>query len=82
MAHGEQSQAYSTYLISKRGNTMIQHSKQAWEVGKTVRVGFMTLTVSSIELTPGDYKPDVYHLVSSKGIRYRFTPHYGLEREC
>jgi hypothetical protein len=60
---------------------MITQSKQNWEVGQTVKVGFMTLTVKSIELTPGDYRPDVYHLESSKGVKYSFTPHFGLERE-
>lgn len=59
---------------------MIQRSKQDWSVGKTVKVGFLTLTVVSIELTPGDGKPDAYHLQDSKGRRYVFTPHNGLER--
>jgi len=40
----------------------------------------MSLTVKSIEPTPGDYRPDVYHLVSAKGVNYTFTPHFGLER--
>lgn len=58
----------------------ITKSKQNWEVGQMVKVGFMTLKVISLELTPGDYRPDIYHLESSKGVAYTFTPHYGLER--
>lgn len=60
---------------------MITRSQQKWEVGQTVKVGFMVLTVVSLEPTPGDYRPDVYHLVSAKGAKYAFTPHFGLEKE-
>jgi hypothetical protein len=59
---------------------MITNSSQKWQAGQTVKVGFMALTVVSLELTPGDYRPDIYHLVSAKGVKYTFTPHYGLER--
>ena len=59
---------------------MINKSKQNWNVGETVKVGFMTLVVKAIELTPGDYLPDAYLLQSSKGIDYRFVPHNGLSR--
>ena len=59
---------------------MITRSKQNWAVGATVKVGFLSLTVTAIEPTPGDGRPDVYHLQSGKGTRYTFTPHYGLER--
>lgn len=59
---------------------MITNSKQQWEVGNTVKVGFMTLTVVRKVPTPGDYAPDAYELVSAKGINYRFVPHKGLER--
>lgn len=55
-------------------------SKQNWTVGSTVRVGFMVLTVVAAVPTPGDYRPDQYELVSAKGVRYTFTPHYGLEK--
>lgn len=62
---------------------MIKHSKQDWSVGAMVSVGFMSgLRVDRIELTPGDSKPDVYHLTKvSNGKRYAFRPHYGLEEE-
>lgn len=59
---------------------MITKSKQDWSVGSVVKVGFMTLTVVSITATPGDYKPDSYQLVSSKGIKYEFVPHNGLTK--
>ena len=56
-------------------------SKQDWSIGQTVKVGFMQLTVTGFVATPGDYRPDQYRLVSAKGIKYVFTPHFGLERE-
>lgn len=60
---------------------MITRSKQVWEVGEVVKVGFMSLRVTGKEATPGDYMPDAYHLVDLKGIKqYRFMPHNGLER--
>jgi hypothetical protein len=61
----------------------IRNTKQSWQVGETVKVGFMTLRVVAIELTPGDYLPDAYILVGlgkSADKRYRFVPHNGLER--
>ena len=59
---------------------MITNSKQDWQVGQTVKVGFMSLTVKEIELTPGDYMPDAYIFQSAKGVDYRFVPHNGLTR--
>lgn len=59
---------------------MITNSKQNWEVGQIVKVGFMTLTVIAKEATPGDYMPDAYMLQSAKGLNYRFVPHNGLTR--
>lgn len=57
-------------------------SDQDWSIGKEVKIGFMAnLEIVSIELTPGDSMPDIYHLVSKTGIKYTFTPHYGLKRE-
>ena len=58
----------------------ITRTNQNWEVGQMVKVGFMALKVISLEPTPGDYSPDIYHLESAKGIKYTFTPHFGLER--
>lgn len=62
---------------------MISNSKQAWQVGEVVKVGFLTLRVTGTEATPGDYKPDAYLLcgLADKADRkYRFVPHNGIER--
>lgn len=60
---------------------MISKSKQCWEVGETVKVGFMQLRVTAKEPTPGDYMPDAYLLTDKTGTKvYRFVPHNGLER--
>lgn len=60
---------------------MIKNSKQVWEVGSKVKVGFMSLVVLAKEPTPGDYMPDAYLLESLDGQKqYRFVPHNGLER--
>jgi hypothetical protein len=47
--------------------------------GQVVRVGFMPLTVEEYELTPGDGMPNRWHLESSKGKKYIFTPYNGLQ---
>lgn len=62
---------------------MIQRSQQVWQEGEVVRVGFLQLRIVSIELTPGDYAPDAYHLIGlgdKADRKYRFVPHKGLER--
>ena len=60
---------------------MITNSKQAWEVGEMVKVGFLTLRVTAKEPTPGDYAPDAYILTDKTGTKtYRFVPHKGIER--
>lgn len=58
---------------------MIQRSKQKWEIGQTVKVGFMALKVEAKVPTPGDWLPDAYAL-SSNDKFYRFVPHNGLTR--
>lgn len=59
---------------------MITKSKQAWEIGEMVKVGFMTLRVLAKQATPGDYKPDAYVLTNAKADKfYRFVPHNGLQ---
>ena len=58
---------------------MISKSKQAWEVGEMVKVGFLTLRVLAKVATPGDFKPDAYVLTNAKADKfYRFVPHNGL----
>lgn len=60
---------------------MITKSKQVWEVGHSVKVGFLTLRVTAKIPTPGDFAPDEYHLESADGSRlYSFVPHNGLVR--
>lgn len=60
---------------------MITNSKQVWQVGETVKVGFLSLRVCARVATPGDYKPDAYALTNAKGDRfYQFVPHNGLTR--
>lgn len=59
---------------------MITNSKQKWEIGQTVKVGFMTgLLVIAIIPTPGDYMPDEYRLTRN-GQEYKFVPHNGLTK--
>lgn len=58
----------------------ITRSAQDWTVGNIVKVGFLTLLITGFEATPGDHRPDVYLLQSAKGVSYRFTPHFGLEK--
>ncbi len=59
---------------------MIKNSKQQWEIGQQVNVGFLKgLTVLAKIMTPGDYAPDAY--VLAKGTAYySFVPHNGLTR--
>lgn len=58
---------------------MINRSKQDWAVGKTVKVGFLSLTVVAVVATPGDFKPDAY-VLASKTAFYEFVPHNGLNK--
>lgn len=60
---------------------MVKNSKQKWEVGATVKVGFLTLIVKAAIPTPGDHAPDAYLLANQAGTQlYRFVPHHGLEK--
>lgn len=58
-------------------------TKQSWEVGEIVKVGFLTLRVERKIPTPGDFMPDAYQL---RGLgdnhhrKYEFVPHNGLTR--
>lgn len=59
---------------------MITRSKQNWTVGQTVNVGFMSLVVRAMIVTPGDGLPDVYFLSNVAGTKlYEFVPHHGLQ---
>lgn len=56
-------------------------TKQLWEVGETVKVGFLKLRIIQKIPTPGDFAPDAYRLVNADGTRhYEFVPHNGLTR--
>jgi len=55
-------------------------AKQEWAPGQRVKVGFMTLNVIRKVATPGDFRPDVWHLVNDKGAKYTFQPHWGLSK--
>lgn len=60
---------------------MIKRSSQNWEVGESVKVGFLTLRVLGKTATPGNYLPDQYALTDKTGEKfYRFIPYNGLER--
>ena len=59
---------------------MITNTKQNWKIGKTVKVGFLTLIVTKIKSIK-DGLPDIYELVSLNGKNtYEFIPHNGLRR--
>lgn len=60
----------------------IQNSRQRWQQGEVVKVGFLTgLEVVKMIPTPGDYAPDAYVLWQPQHNRfYRFVPHKGIER--
>lgn len=60
---------------------MITRTKQRWEVGQTVKVGFLSLVVKAAIATPGDFRPDAYLLANQAGTQlYKFVPHFGLEK--
>jgi len=59
---------------------MILNTKQKWDIGNTVRVGFLQLRVISCKAIK-DGMPDIYGLKSLDGKReYEFIPHNGLRR--
>ncbi len=60
---------------------MIRDTKQQWQPGQQVRVGFLSLTVRAAVATPGDGRPDAYLLSNAAGTQlYRFVPHHGVEK--
>ncbi len=59
---------------------MITRSKQNWEIGQQVNVGFMKdLVVVAKVPTPGDSAPDAYVLVRGTTF-YSFVPHNGVSK--
>ncbi|CAJ0698684.1 hypothetical protein [Ralstonia holmesii] len=60
---------------------MISKTKQDWQVGATVKVGFLTLVVKAAVPTPGDFQPDAYILTNTAGSQlYMFVPHNGVRK--
>lgn len=60
---------------------MVKNSKQVWQVGETVKVGFLSLRILAKVATPGNWLPDQYALTDKTGERfYRFIPHNGCTR--
>lgn len=60
---------------------MIKRTTQIWEVGETVKVGFLQLRVLAKVATPGNWLPDQYALTDKTGTKfYRFIPHNGCTR--
>ena len=58
---------------------MIKNSKQSWEVGQTVRVGFLSLTVIAPLEATGDGLPGAYILTSGTQL-YAFVAHNGVRK--
>ena len=59
---------------------MINRTKQDWQPGNEVKVGFLRLRVIGWR-AEYDYMPDIYTLESLDGSkRYEFIPHHGLKR--
>ncbi len=53
---------------------------QDWTIGNTVKVGFLTLRVKSVQAVR-DGLPDIYTLESLDGSKlYEFIPHNGIQR--
>ncbi len=54
-------------------------AKQTWNIGDTVKIGFLAglvvIEIASIK----DYLPDMY-LLQRNEVFYRFIPHNGIER--
>ena len=58
----------------------ITNTRQNWQVGALVNVGFMkNLKIIKVDAI-FDGLPDIYTLESTTGKLYEFTPHNGLVR--
>ena len=55
----------------------IKITKQNWNIGEEVKIGFMKLRVTGMR-AEYDYLPDIYTLESATGKKYEFIPHNGL----
>lgn len=53
-------------------------SKQSWEIGNEVKVGFLKLRITGVR-SEKDGLPDIYSLSSLDGKKkFEFIPHNGL----
>jgi hypothetical protein len=58
---------------------LITKTKQDWAIGNLVKVGFLQLKVTGVR-SEYDFMPDIYELEDTKGRKYEFIPHNGLNR--
>lgn len=58
---------------------MIRDRKQSWEIGQTVRVGFLSLTVIAPLEATGDGLPGAYILTNGTQL-YAFVAHNGVRK--
>lgn len=60
-------------LSRHNGKVSYGRYTQDWSIGNTVKVGFLKLKVI-------DFNGTEYILESSKGLKYSFEPHIGLNK--
>jgi hypothetical protein len=61
---------------------MITNTKQRWQMGERVKVGFLRLVVIGNIGSQIKGFPESYRLVNpNTGRTYQFTPYNGLEKE-
>ena len=61
------------------------YSKQKWETGQIVKVGFLTLLITGKRENDQDasrygYNVTVWELQGNNSAKYEFVPHEGLTR--
>lgn len=57
---------------------VVKNSKQNWNIGSTVKIGFLELRIIGVKSIV-DGLPDIYELENLKGDKlYEFTPYNGL----
>ena len=59
---------------------MIKHSKQNWQPGQIVNIGFLKGFVVKEVTDIKDGMPDIY-LLERNGVEYEFIPHHGLTKK-
>ena len=57
---------------------VVKNSKQNWNIGSTVKIGFLELRIIGVKSIV-DGLPNIYELENLKGDKlYEFTPYNGL----